>query len=108
MKNLGKILVAGVLLTSLAACGKSEDANQPAAADTVEMPADELPSGDPSMAAPAADDAGAMAPAGGDTGAPEAADAAQAAADSAKAAAEEAKAAKAAKAAPAAKPANGN
>lgn len=95
MKNIAKILAAGALLASLAACGKSEDANQPAAADTVEMPADELPSGDPSIAAPAGNDAGAMAPAGDSTGA---ADAAQAAADGAKAAAEDAKAAKAAKA----------
>ena len=97
MKNFGQILAAGVLLASLASCGKSEDANQPAAADTVEMPADELPSGDPSMAAPAGDDAGAMAPAEDSTGAPDAADAAQAAADSAKAAADAAKAAKPAK-----------
>lgn len=98
MKNFVKILSGGVLLVSLASCGKSEDANQPAVADTVEMPADELPSGDPSMAAPAADEADAMAPAGDGSGAPAAADAAQSAADSAKAAAAEAKAAKAAKA----------
>ena len=43
MKNLVKILAAGVVLVSLSSCGKSEDANQPAVADTVEMPADELP-----------------------------------------------------------------
>jgi hypothetical protein len=99
MKNLGTILVAGVLLASLSSCGKSEDANQPAVADTVEMPADELPSGDPSMAAPAGDESDAMAPAADGSGAPEAAaDAAQSAADSAKAAASEAKAVKAAKA----------
>jgi hypothetical protein len=88
-----------VLLASLSSCGKSEDANQPAVADTVEMPADELPSGDPSMAAPAGDESDAMAPAADGSGAPEAAaDAAQSAADSAKAAASEAKAVKAAKA----------
>lgn len=99
MKNLGTILVAGVLLASLSSCGKSEDANQPAVADTVEMPADELPSGDPSMAAPAGEESDAMAPAADGSGAPEAAaDAAQSAADSAKAAASEAKAVKAAKA----------
>ena len=94
MKNLVKILAAGVVLVSLSSCGKSEDANQPAVADTVEMPADELPSGDPSMAAPAAEAADAMAPAGDGSGAPDAADAAQSAADSAKAAAAQAKAAK--------------
>lgn len=99
MKNLGTVLVAGAMLASLSSCGKSEDANQPAVADTVEMPADELPSGDPSMAAPAGDESDAMAPAADGSGAPEAAaDAAQSAADSAKAAASEAKGAKAAKA----------
>ena len=97
MKNLGTILAAGVMLASLSSCGKSEDANQPAVADTVEMPADELPSGDPSLAAPGADEADAMAPAEDGSGAPEAAaDAAQSAAESAKAAASEAKAAKSA------------
>lgn len=99
MKNLAKVLAGCVLVAALPSCGKSEDANQPAVADTVEMPADELPSGDPSMAAPEGDDAAAMVPAGeGSDAAPDAADAAQSAADSAKAAAAEAKAAKAAKA----------
>ena len=95
MKILATVLAAGVMLASLSSCGKSEDANQPAVADTVEMPADELPSGDPSMAAPAGGEADAMAPAANGSGAPEAAaDAAQSAADSAKAAAADAKAAK--------------
>lgn len=102
MKNLAKILAGCVLVAALSSCGKSEDANQPAVADTVEMPADELPSGDPSMAAPEGDDVGAVAPAEDASGA---ADAAQSAADSAKAAAAEAKAAKPAAAT---KPAAGN
>ena len=107
MKKLGLVFAGLVIAAPLASCGRSEDANQPAAADTVEMPADELPSGDPSMAAPVGDQAGAMAPADEGSGAPDAADAAQSAADSARAAAAEAKAAKA-QDAPAKKASDGN
>ena len=57
-KRFGAVLAAASLFT-LAACGKSDDASENATADTVEMPADEMPSAEPSAAAlppaPAAD-----------------------------------------------------
>ena len=106
MKSTALIVSFAALV--LGGCARSEDANQAASADTVEMPADELPSGDPSAqggdeadaALAAASDAAAGA---ADMASDGAADAAQAAAASARDAAEAAKAA-APKAAP--KPAN--
>lgn len=95
------------LALALAGCGRSEDANQAATADTVEMPADELPQGDPSAQG---DDSAAEALANASEGAADAAanasdsaaDAAQSAADAARAAAADAPPARGAK--PAATP----
>ena len=81
-------VLAAASLFALAACGTSDDASENATADTVEMPADEMPSAEPSAAAlapaPAADASQA---------AQSAEDAAKSAADSAVSAAEAAKAA---------------
>jgi hypothetical protein len=93
MKNTNKLrhlatAMACTALFALGACGKSDDASQGATADNVEMPADELPSAEPSAAAPA------MAPAAdASQAALSAEDAAKSAADSAVSAAEAAKAA---------------
>lgn len=92
MNKLALVIVGGVMLAGLSSCGRSEDANQPAAPDTVEMPADELPSGNPSMEAPPVDDS-AMAPAGEASDAGDPAEAAAATADKARSAADAAKAA---------------
>jgi hypothetical protein len=88
IKRLATVLACTAAL-ALSACGKTDDASAGATADTVEMPADELPSTEPSAAAPApAADASQAAMS--------AEDAAKSAADSAVSAAEEAKAAAAA------------
>ena len=88
IKRLATVLACAAAF-ALSACGKTDDASAGATADNVEMPADELPSADPSAAAPApAADASQAALS--------AEDAAKSAADSAVSAAEEAKAAAAA------------
>jgi hypothetical protein len=88
IKRLATVLACAAAF-ALSACGKSDDASAGATADNVEMPADELPSAEPSAAAPApAADASQAALS--------AEDAAKSAADSAVSAAEEAKAAAAA------------
>jgi hypothetical protein len=87
-KRLATVLACSALF-ALAACGKSDDASESATADNVEMPADELPSAEPSAAA-----ALPMAPAADASQAAQSAeDAAKSAADSAVSAAEAAKAA---------------
>ncbi|MFM9937411.1 MAG: hypothetical protein ACKVOL_14590 [Novosphingobium sp.] len=86
-KRLATVLACAALFT-LSACGKSDDASQGATADNVEMPADELPSAEPSAAAPAPAPAADASQA-----ALSAEDAAKSAADSAVSAAEAAKAA---------------
>jgi hypothetical protein len=81
--------LACAALFALGACGKSDDASEGATADNVEMPADELPSSEPSAAA-----AAPLAPAADASQAAQSAeDAAKSAADSAVSAAEAAKAA---------------
>lgn len=88
IKRLATVLACAATF-ALSACGKTDDASSGATADNVEMPADELPSAEPSAAAPApAADASQAALS--------AEDAAKSAADSAVSAAEEAKAAAAA------------
>ncbi len=88
IKRLATVLACAAAF-ALSACGKTDDASAGATADNVEMPADELPSAEPSAAAPApAADASQAALS--------AEDAAKSAADSAVSAAEEAKAAAAA------------
>jgi hypothetical protein len=88
IKRLAAVLACAAAF-ALSACGKTDDASAGATADNVEMPADELPSAEPSAAAPApAADASQAAMS--------AEDAAKSAADSAVSAAEEAKAAAAA------------
>lgn len=88
IKRLATLLACAAAF-ALSACGKTDDASAGATADNVEMPADELPSAEPSAAAPApAADASQAALS--------AEDAAKSAADSAVSAAEEAKAAAAA------------
>ncbi|WP_298189866.1 hypothetical protein [Novosphingobium sp.] len=88
IKRLATVLACAAAF-ALSACGKTDDASAGATADNVEMPADELPSAEPSAAAPApAADASQAAMS--------AEDAAKSAADSAVSAAEEAKAAAAA------------
>ncbi|WP_156424746.1 hypothetical protein [Novosphingobium fuchskuhlense] len=88
IKRLATVLACAAVF-ALSACGKTDDASAGATADNVEMPADELPSAEPSAAAPApAADASQAALS--------AEDAAKSAADSAVSAAEEAKAAAAA------------
>lgn len=93
MKKLLSVAILGAATLSLAACGHSDDASSEATADTVEMPADELPATDVSAAAPAPVDAPA-ADASAAVQTPE--DAARSAADNAAAAADAAKAAAAA------------
>lgn len=97
MKKILTIAFASFAALSLAACGKSDDASEAASADTVEMPADELPAMEPSAAAPAmvdepAPDASSAADAQANA-ARDAATNASAVADAAKAAAAEAQAA---------------
>ena len=59
MKKYASLAIVAAAALSLSACGKSDDASEAAAEDTVEMPADELPAVEPSAAAapmsPAAD-----------------------------------------------------
>lgn len=93
MKKLFPLAVLGAAALSLSACGHSDDASSEATADTVEMPADDLPATDVSAAAPAPVDAPA-ADASAAAQTPE--DAARSAADNAAAAADAAKAAAAA------------
>ena len=88
IKRLATVLACAAAF-ALSACGKTDDASAGATADNVEMPADELPSAEPSAAAPAPAADAAQA-------ALSAEDAAKSAADSAVSAAEEAKAAAAA------------
>jgi len=90
-KRLAAVAAAASLF-ALAACGKSDDASESATADTVEMPADDMPSAEPSAAAlppaPAAD--ASQAAMSEQDAAKSAADSAAVAAAEAKAAAEEA------------------
>ena len=89
-------VLAGASLFALGACGKSDDASENATADTVEMPADEMPTAEPSAAAlppaPAAD--ASQAALSAEDAAKSAADSAVSAAEAAKAAAAEAQAQK--------------
>ena len=48
---LPKLFILASAALALSACGKSDDASEAAAEDTVEMPADELPAMEPSAAA---------------------------------------------------------
>lgn len=89
--------LAGASLLALSACGSSDDASESATADNVEMPADDMPSAEPSAAAalpmaPAADASAAAMSA--EDAAKSAADSAVSAAEAAKAAAAEAEAPK--------------
>lgn len=91
MKPAITALLPAAALLALAGCGRSEDANQAATADTVEMPADELPQGDPSAQG---DNTAADALAGAsESAADAAAEASDTAADAAETAANAAKAA---------------
>ena len=85
MNKIATIAFVATASLALAACGKSDDASDQATADNVEMPADEMPAGDTSMAAPAPDAAMASdaAPDAASAAADAAADSAQKAADSA-------------------------
>jgi hypothetical protein len=87
IKRLATVLACAAAF-ALSACGKTDDASAGATADNVEMPADELPSAEPSAAAPAPAPAADASQA-----ALSAEDAAKSAADSAVSAAEAAKAA---------------
>ena len=51
MKKYASLAIVASAALALSACGKSDDASEAAAEDTVEMPADELPSMEPSAAA---------------------------------------------------------
>ena len=82
MKKIAAFALVAAASLSLAACGKSDNASDEATADNVEMPADEMPAGDASMAAPAPDASMDAAPAA-DASANAAVDSAQKAADSA-------------------------
>lgn len=51
MKKYASLAIVASAALVLSACGKSDDASEAAAEDTVEMPADELPAMEPSAAA---------------------------------------------------------
>lgn len=51
MKKYASLAIVASAALTLSACGKSDDASEAAAEDTVEMPADELPAMEPSAAA---------------------------------------------------------
>ncbi|MBF9150781.1 hypothetical protein [Novosphingobium jiangmenense] len=51
MKKYASLAIVAAAALALSACGKSDDASEAAAEDTVEMPADELPAMEPSAAA---------------------------------------------------------
>lgn len=51
MKKYASLAIVASAALALSACGKSDDASEAAAEDTVEMPADELPAMEPSAAA---------------------------------------------------------
>lgn len=53
MKKYASLAIVAAAALALSACGRSDDASEAAEEDTVEMPADELPTMEPSAAAPA-------------------------------------------------------
>ena len=57
MKKLAITAFASLAVLSLSACGKSDDPNAEASADTVEMPAEESVNGADASAMPVADNA---------------------------------------------------
>ena len=57
MKKLAITAFASLAVLSLSACGKSDDPNAAASADTVEMPAEESVNGAESTAMPVVDNA---------------------------------------------------
>ena len=61
MKKLAFTAFASLAVLSLAACGKSDDPNAEASADTVEMPAEENVNAAEASPAPVADNASAAA-----------------------------------------------